>query len=435
MPSRCWQKPWKPIPEESSDKKMNLELFIASKIHFSREGDKKVILPVIRIAVTGIALGLAVMILSVAIVVGFKKEVRNKVIGFGSHIQITNFDSNSSYESHPIAVGDSLFRALQAVPGVRHVEPFATKPGMIKLDSVFQGIVLKGIDEHYDWTFFRENLKDGDVFRVSPDKTSTDVIISQHLSDKLHLKTGDSFLSYFIRDNGARARKFHITGVYDSGSEEFDKLVIADIKQIQRLNGWDKDQVSGLELRVEDFDRVTPLSEKIFDSLSETEDRLGNSYYVRSVQELNPMIFSWLDALDTNVVIILVLLLAVAGFTMISGLLIIILERTNMIGILKALGQNNPSIRKVFLYVSFFLIGKGMLWGNLVGISICLLQSHFRIISLDSSVYYLSAVPVDLSILSLVLLNAGTLIVSMLMMLGPSFLISKIRPAETIRFE
>lgn len=431
-----WQRPWKHIPEESFDKKMNLELFIARKIHFSREGDKKVTLPVIRIAVTGIALGLAVMILSVAIVVGFKKEVRNKVIGFGSHIQISNFDSNSSYESHPVAVSDSLFRALETVPGICHVEPYATKLGMIKTDSAFQGIVLKGIDEHYDWTFFRENLKHGDVFQVTSDEVSADVIISQDLSDKLHLKTGDTFLSYFIRDDNARARKFRISGIYETGSEEYDKLfVIVDIKQVQRLNGWEKDQVSGLELRVEDFDQVLPLTEKIFDSLSETQDRLGNSYYVRSVQELNPVIFNWLDALDTNVIIILVLLLAVAGFTMISGLLIIILERTNMIGILKALGQNNRSIRNVFLYVSFFLIGKGMLWGNLVGIALCLLQSHFKIISLDSSIYYLSAVPIDLNIFSLVILNAGTLVVSMLMMLGPSFLISKINPAKTIRFE
>lgn len=416
---------------------MNLELFIAKKIHFSKEGEKQVTLPVVRIAMIGIALGLAVMILSVAIVIGFKKEVRNKVIGFGSNIQIMNFDNNTSFESHPIAVSDSLLEALAASPGVRHVEPFATKLGLIKTDSAFQAIVLKGVNEFYDWSFFREHMKEGDVFQVTPDKNSTDVIISRVLSDKLYLKVGDSFLSNFIKNQDqVQARKFKITGIYETGFLEYDKAyVIADIKQVQRLNGWDEDQVSGLDLFVSDFNNGIQVSEDIALSLEELEDRLGNTYYVRSIQELNPMIFNWLDALDTNVAVILVLLIAVAGFTMISGLLIIILERTNMIGILKALGENNASIRRIFLYVSVFLIGKGMLWGNIVGIALCLLQSHFKIVSLDPSIYYLNAVPVDLNILSLILLNIGTFSVSMLMMLAPSYLITKIDPAKTIHFE
>ena len=357
---------------------MNLELFIAKKIHFSKEGDREVTPPAVRIAMIGIALGLAVMILSVAIVIGFKKEVRNKVIGFGSHIQITNFDSNSSYESQPIAVSDTLLNALDAFPGIRHVEKFATKLGILKTDQDFQGIVLKGVDTDYDWTFFKDNLKEGEIFTIQPDKNSTDVIISKYLSDLLGLKVGDSFLTYFVQDD-VRAR--------------------------------------------------------IYFDLTERQDRNGNTFYARSIKELNPMIFNWLDVLDINVVVILALMLSVAGFTMISGLLIIILERTNMIGILKALGQNNNSIRKIFLYVSFFLIGKGMLWGNIIGISLCLLQSHFHIIQLDPSIYYLDAVPIDLSLFSLFLLNIGTLAASMLMMLGPSYLITKIDPAKSIRFE
>ena len=243
------------------------------------------------------------------------------------------------------------------------------------------------MDTDYDWTFFKDNLKEGEIFTIQPDKNSTDVIVSKYLSDLLGLKVGDSFLTYFVQDD-VRARKFTITGIYETGFLDYDKMfVIADIKQIRRLNGWDKDQVSGL------------------------------------------------DVLDINVVVILALMLSVAGFTMISGLLIIILERTNMIGILKALGQNNNSIRKIFLYVSFFLIGKGMLWGNIIGISLCLLQSHFHIIQLDPSIYYLDAVPIDLSLFSLFLLNIGTLAASMLMMLGPSYLITKIDPAKSIRFE
>lgn len=414
---------------------MNLELFIARKIHFSKEGDRKVTSPAVRIAMIGIALGLAVMILSVAIVVGFKKEVRNKVIGFGSHIQITNFDNNSSYESTPIAVSDTLLEELQAFPGIRHVEAFATKTGILKTDSDFQGIVLKGVDANFDWTFFQKNLKEGEIFTIHPDTMTTDVLISQYLANLLSLKAGDSFLTYFVQDD-VRARKFRITGIYETGFVDYDKLfVIADIKQIRRLNGWDKDQVSGLELVVDNYDHLDQTAEDLYFNLAEKKDRIGNTYYTRSVKELNPMIFSWLNVLDINVVVILILMLSVAGFTMISGLLIIILERTNMIGILKALGENNASIRKIFLYVSFFLIGKGMLWGNMIGISLCLIQSYFHVIQLDPSIYYLDAVPVDISLVSLLLLNTGTLLASMLMMLGPSFLITKIDPARSIRFE
>lgn len=383
----------------------------------------------------GIALGLAVMILSVSIVIGFKKEVRNKVIGFGSHIQITNFDNNSSYESQPIAVSDTLLGELRQFPGIRHVERFATKLGILKTDEDFQGIVLKGVDEDYDWSFFRDNLKEGKLFAIQPDKRSTEVLISKYLADRLRLRVGDSFLTYFVQEE-VRARKFTIAGIYETGFEDYDKMfVIADIKQIRRLNGWDVDQVSGLELQVSDYDKLDRVAEEVYFALAERQDRNGNTYYARSIKELNPMIFDWLDVLDINVVVILVLMLAVAGFTMISGLLIIILERTNMIGILKALGESDRSIRKIFLYVSFFLIGKGMLWGNVIGISLCLLQRIFRVVRMDPSIYYLDAVPIDLNWLSLILLNIGTLVISMLMMLAPSYLITKIDPAKSIRFE
>ena len=414
---------------------MNLELFIARKIHFSKEGNRQVTPPAVRIAIVGVALGLAVMILSVAIVIGFKKEVRNKVIGFGSHIQITNFDNNSSYETTPIAVSDSLLQALREFPGIKHIEGYATKMGILKTDSDFQGVVLKGIDTDYDWSFFRNNLKEGELLTIDPKKTSTDVIISKYLSDLLGLKLGDSIRTVIMQED-IRARKLNIAGIYETGFMDYDKLfVLADIKQIRRLNGWEKDEVSGLELLVDDYDKLDQIAEDLYFNLVEKQDRHGNTYFTRSIKEMNPMIFNWLDVLDVNVVVILILIFAVAGFTMISGLLIIILERTNMIGILKALGENNVSIRKIFLYISFFLIGKGMLWGNVVGIAICLIQSHFRIIKLDPSIYYLDAVPIDLSIVSLILLNIGTLCASMLMMLGPSYLITKIDPAKSIRFE
>lgn len=414
---------------------MNLELFIAKKIHFSQKEGKRTSLPAIKIAITGIALGLAVMILSLAIIIGFKKEIRNKVIGFGSNIQITNFDRNSSFETEPIAINDSLLAMIKQFPGVRHISPFSTKPGILKTETDFQGIVLKGVDQTYDWTFFRDNLKEGELPSFDGKRASTDILMSQHMANLLKLKVGDSFLTYFVQDN-VKARKFHITGIYDTGFVDYDKLfVITDIRQITSLNDWEKDEVSGYEIMIDKFDNLDLVTEGLDEALDEETDKSGNSYYVRSIKELNPEIFAWLDVLDINVVIIIILMLTVAGFTMISGLLIIILERTNMIGILKALGESNANIRKIFLYVSFFLISKGMLWGNTIGIALCLLQSRFNIVSLDPETYYLNSVPIDLNITAWLLLNIGTLIVSMFMMLAPSYLITKIAPAKSIRFE
>lgn len=417
---------------------MNLELFIARRIHFTGGADnrkKRVTPPAVRIAVAGIAIGVAIMILSVAIVVGFKQEVRSKVIGFGSHIQITNFDSNSSYETVPIHVSDSLRRILSAIPGVRHVETFATKPGLLKTDSDFQGIVLKGVDADYDWTFFRKHLKEGQVFTVTPGRMTTDVLISRHLANLLRLRCGDSFLAYFVQDD-VKARKFRISGIYDTGFSDYDRLfILTDIAQIRSLNEWPPNAVSGLELLVDDYDRLDETSERVDDLLINRHDSAGNTYYVRSIRELNPIIFNWLDLLDLNVAVILILMMAVSGFTMISGLLIIILERTNMIGILKALGQPNRSLRRVFLYVSAFLISRGMLWGNVIGLVLCWVQWQFHLLSLDPAIYYLDAVPIRLTFWSWLLINVGALIISLLMMLAPSYLITKINPARTIRFE
>jgi lipoprotein-releasing system permease protein len=414
---------------------MNLELFIAKKIHFGTTGEKRVSPPAVRIAMIGIALGLAVMILAVSIVIGFKKEVRNKVIGFGSHLQVTHFDNNNSYEMQPIRVSDTLMNNILQTSGVLHAQRFATKPGIIKLDNEFQGVVLKGISQEYDWSFFEKNLVEGQLISTKGESPTNDVLISKTIANQLNLKVGDRFLTYFVQ-NDLRVRKFTIKGIYQTNFREYDKaFVLADMRHIQRLNGWAENEAGGIEVLVKDFDKLDKTSALLFDKLSNRFIKYGSNLYVRSVKELNPQIFSWLELLDMNVWIILILMVSVAGFTMISGLLIIILERTNMIGILKAMGANNVSIRKVFLYVSFFLIGRGMIWGNLIGISLALLQQHYHILSLNPEVYYLSAVPIDLNILYLVLLNLGAMSVSMLMLLGPSYLISKIRPAESIRFE
>ncbi|MDR1644922.1 MAG: ABC transporter permease [Tannerellaceae bacterium] len=414
---------------------MSVEFFIARRIYSQTEGNRRTMPPAVRVALIGIALGMAVMILAVAIITGFKKEVRNKVIGFGSHIRITNLDNNTSYETAPITLSDSLLHLLRSHPDVRHAEAFATKPGILKTDTDFQGIVLKGVDERFDWTFFRDNLREGDVFHIDTAEISTQALISRYLANLLRLETGDTFLTYFVQDN-VRARRFTISGIYETGFIDYDKLfVLTDIRQIRRLNGWAGNEASGLELRVSDYEQVDRIAEDLFYALSERPDERGNILYVRSIKELNPMIFSWLDVLDTNVAVILILMLAVAGFTMISGLLVVILGRIRMIGILKALGESNRSIRKIFLYISFFLIGRGMIWGNLTGISLCLLQSTFRLFRLDPSTYYLDAVPIDLNLHSLLLLNLGALAASMLMMLAPSHLITKVEPSRSIRFE
>lgn len=414
---------------------MNLELFIARKIYFGGGIKQKVSSPAIKIAVAGIAIGLAAMILSVCIVVGFKKEIRDKVVGFGSHIQLTNFDNNMSYEIQPICMTDSLMLALENNSDIKHIEVFANTPGIIKTDSEFQGVVLKGVGNDYDWTFFKQNMVEGDILHKSDTATLNQAIVSKYIADRLQLKLGDTFITYFIQDP-IKARKFVISGIYSTNFEDYDKLfMVTDIALVQRLNGWNSNQVSGVELMVKDYDRLNSVKNDLFYDMAGVKDGDGKSIYTRSIEELNPMIFSWLSLLDMNVWVIILLMLAVSGFTMISGLLIIILERTNMIGILKALGARNFSIQKVFLYISSFLILKGMFWGNVIALTICVLQKSFGIIKLDPTTYYVSEVPVYLNPLYIILINIGALIISMAMMVGPSYLIARISPAKSIKFE
>ena len=305
----------------------------------------------------------------------------------------------------------------------------------MKTDEDFQGVVFKGVDEHYNWDFFQSNLIEGRLPNIRSDSTTLEVIISQTIADKLHLKLNDSFLAYFIQEP-VRARKFNITGIYQTYFSDYDKIfILLDIKQIRQLNQWDEDMVSGLEIFVNDYNRLDATSDSLYFELQMRKDRLDNTYLSQSIKYRKPEIFDWLSVLDMNVVVILTLMLLVAGFSMISGLLIIILERANMIGILKALGQNNTSIRKIFLYLSAFLIGKGLLLGNILALSICLIQHHFGILKLNPDIYYLAKVPIDFSIVSVLLINLGTLFVTLLMLIVPSYLVANISPAKTIRFE
>lgn len=415
---------------------MNLELFIAKRIYFNRKkGEKRVSSPAIKIAIAGVAIGLAAMILSVSIVIGFKKEVRNKVIGFGSHLQITSLQDNGSYDYGYICVDSSFVDSLQHLNNVKHVERYANIPGIIKTDTDFQGIMMKGIGEDFDWDFFKQHLVEGSVFTPN-DSTKYRAIISQYIADKLNLKLGENFTTYFIREKNISPRKFKITGIYNTNFEDYDKLfVITDIGVVQRLYGWENDKISGLEILLDDFEKLDNVREELFFNMLGHQDRDGNTFYTRSIKEVRPDIFSWLQLLDMNVVVIILLMLIISVFTMTSGLLIIILENTNLIGMLKTMGAKNFSIRKTFLNVASFLVLKGMLWGNIIGISFIVIQKYFGLLSLDPETYYVSEVPVDINIGYIVLLNVGTLIVTVSTMVIPSLLISKISPARSIRFE
>ncbi|MDO5571321.1 MAG: ABC transporter permease [Bacteroidales bacterium] len=415
---------------------MNLELFIAKRIHFTKGNEeRKVSPPAIRIAIAGIAIGLAVMILSVSIVVGFKNEVRAKVIGFGSHIQISNFDNNTTFETIPIGISDSLIGIIKKHPEISNIERFATKPGIIKTDSSFMAIVIKGVGNEYNWDFFKKNLIEGDIIHFNDSTASNDILVSKSIADKMNLKLGDSFMSYFI-ENSVRQRKFKVAGIYQTNFTDYDKLfVIGDLRHVQKLNFWAPDQVSGLEILVNNYDETDRIAEELYFDLLQNKDKYGSSYYARSIKQLNPQIFSWLDLLNTNVWVILILMALVSSFTMISGLLIIILERTNMIGILKALGYKDSGIQRIFLNISFFLILKGLMWGNIIGIGLALIQRHFKWFKLDPESYYIDAVPIELNIFHVILLNIATIIIALLVLLGPSYVITKISPVKAIRFE
>jgi lipoprotein-releasing system permease protein len=317
------------------------------------------------------------------------------------------------------------------------VQRFATKPGIIKTDEDVQGIILKGIDKGFDWKFYRQNLVAGDTITMNDSiLPSKQIIISQYLAKLLRLKVGQSLFTYFVENENIRARKFTIVGIYCTNFVEYDRqFILTDIRQIQQLNNWEPQQISGLEILIKDYNQLEAVSNDMYYKTANHLNPDGTALLSRSIEDLNPQIFSWLDMLDMNVWIILILMLVVAGFNMISGLLILILERTNMIGILKAMGAKNWSIRKVFLYQSFFLIGKGMIWGNIIGISLILVQYFTHIIPLDPAIYYVSYVPIHIDILLIVILNLGTFICSALMLLFPSWIISKILPAKSIKFE
>lgn len=414
---------------------MNLPLFIAHRIYRDNDSGKQVSQPAVLIAMIGIAIGLAVMIVTVSVIVGFKKEVRDKIAGFGSHIQITNLNAGSLYESLPISMTTAELDSLRANTDIYHVQRYSLKAGMIKTDEAFQGMLLKGIGPEYDTEFFRRHLLEGEMPQFSDTASSNRVVISRSLADKLKLKLGDKIDTYFIQDN-IRARRLIIAGIYQTNLTEFDNLyLVTDLYTVNRLNRWETDRFSGLELTVNDYSRLEDITWELASGLEGKTDRYGQEFCARNIEQLNPGIFAWLGILDVNIWVILVLMIGVAGFTMISGLLIIIIERTSMIGVLKSLGADNRTIRHLFLWFSVFLIGKGMLWGNAIGLAFYFVQRFFGLFKLDPTTYYMDTVPVSFNLWIFLLLNAGTLLASVLMLVGPSYLITRIRPADSMRYE
>ena len=416
---------------------MNLPLFIAQRIYSQKEVQRnEVSRPAIRIATIGVAIGLAVMIITVSVVLGFKHTIRDKVVGFGSHIRIESFMAQQTASLIPVCISDTLMRELKKVEGVSHVACYTMTQGILKTENDFLGVAFKGVNSDNDLTFLKENLKEGKIPSWNADKTSNDLLISRMMADKLGLKVGDRVFAYFVGNDDVRARKFTICGIYQTNMTQFDQqLCITDYNIPLRLNGWEQDQCSGAELLVSDFDRLDEIVHRVQVLVNHDPDRYGETLSAQTIQESYPQIFTWLSLLDINVWIILALMICVAGFTMISGLLIIILERTQMIGLLKALGARNATVRHTFLWFAAFIIGRGLILGDILGLGIVILQQQTSFIRLDPANYYVDTAPMELNIPIIVALNVATLIISVFVLIAPSFLISHIHPAKAMHFE
>lgn len=411
------------------------EIWIARRLYFSERTDdgaqdtpKRTSRPAVRVAMAGIIIGVMVMIVTICVVVGFKQTITDKVAGFGAHIQIVNFDNNNTYEMQPITVSDSLLDTLRAYPHVASVHLFATKPGIIKTDDAFLGFVFKGTDY---WDYFAANLIEG-ALPAQPGE----VIISRLQANQLSLHIGDDMLTYFV-DEHVRVRKMHIAGIYETGFGDFDQLfVLGAIDVVRRLNAWDDHEVSGVEILVDNLRHLNETADRVyFATVNHIDDEGYNLYYVQTLQQLNPQVFAWLDLLDMNVIVIIFLMLCVSGFSIISGLIILILDSVQLIGVLKALGADNRFVRRIFIAEAAMLIGKSMLWGNVLGLGLCAIQYFTHLIPLEAATYYVNYVPIAFPWGWWLLLNIGTMAVSLLILLAPSAIVTKISPAKVMHFE
>ncbi|MCR5533867.1 MAG: FtsX-like permease family protein [Bacteroidaceae bacterium] len=409
--------------------------FIASRLFRHSDDVKRVSKPAIRIATLGVAVGVAIMLLSIGVVLAFQSEIKNKVLGFGSHIQVINYDSQNAEQYKPIVFNQETLSVLDSVPGAQTVSPFCIKPGMLKTDNTFRGVMFKGVGERYDYSFFRNHLVDGEISSFPDTSNTGKLIISQSLSKQMSLKVDSDVYAYFFEDR-VKARKFKVSAIYCTNLTDFDnKLVFTDVSTVQKLLGFDTYQYSGAEIWLNDFTQLPEASSYIINKVNKTQDPYGAYYTSMNIYEMYPQIFAWLQLLDLDVWVILILMVCVAGVTMISGLLIIILERTNFIGILKALGASNARMRHIFLYFSFFVILRGLVFGNILAFAVIFIQQQWHLIHLDPTVYYVEAVPVTIDWAIFAIINIVTLIICVLALVVPSYLISNIHPAKSIRFE
>ena len=412
---------------------MRWEFFVAKNIVF--KDNSKVARPIINIALVGVVISLAVMIVSVAIVSGFKQIIKDKVTGFAAHMEITAYETNLSYETKPINKEQKFLPYLSQINGIRHIQTFATKSGIIKTKDNFQGIVLKGIGRDFDWNFLSKHLVSGDTLNLQTDTPSNGIIISKKIAALLNLKVNDKIVIYFIQDP-PRFRKLTVKGIYDTDFEEFDKIfAFVDIRHIQKLNGWNRNQVSGFEIFISNFDDLDKIKEKVSDLVVMSSYEQNSEFLnVKSIKDLYPYIFDWISLFNTNVFVIIFLLVTVASINLASGLLILILDKTQTIGILKALGATNRSISRIFVNVGSISVSKGILWGNILGVILVAVQYFTHLVKLDPESYYVDYVPVSLHISHLILLNAGVFIITVMVLVFPSLIVSRITPAKAIKF-
>ena len=411
---------------------MNLEYFIAKRLISAKDYKSSISAPIIKIAISAIAIGMIMMIVSVATGMGLQQKIREKISAFNGHIIISNYDNNlSEVTLVPISNKQNFYPKFNSVAGIDHIQAIATKAGIIRTETAFEGIILKGVGKDYKWNNIKEYLISGKLPDFSKE-LNQEVVISQFLANRLNLKVGDFFNTFFIKEEQNKlpiSRRFKITGIFNSGFQEFDATyIIGDIRHLQRINKWSKDEVGAFEVFINDFDNIKETGEQVYEQTSSTLD-------TKTIIEKYSYIFEWLQLFDFNIIVILVVMILVATINMVVALLVLILERTQMIGILKALGADNWSVRKTFLYNAFYLIVRGLFWGNLIGVSLLLIQQHFGIIKLNPENYYVNEAPVYLNLGYILLLNLLTITICFLVLLIPSYIITKISPVKAIRYD
>lgn len=411
---------------------MNLELFVARRLYHERKGERRISRPAVAVAQWGVAVGTIVMFVSISIIVGFKHNIREKIIGFGGHIQVMSYESVTDAVV-PVVATEELLAELKSLKGVQGVSTYVQKPGMIMVNGEYEGIMLKGVGENFDTSFVESSLVAGELPKFTETTPSNSIVISRLSAQRLQVGVGDKINLYFV-ENGIKARRMVVAALYETHLAELDNaMALTDIYTVQRLNGWGQDEVSAVEIAIADYGELENVRQEVNGVLYE-KDENSAKLYAPTIEELYPSLFAWLSVLDQTVWLILVLVLFIAGFTMVSGLLILILEKSNFIGVMKALGARNVSVAKVFLYYACIVIGRGIIIGNLIAVVMCFVQQHFGIVALDPEMYYMNTVPVEFSWL-LLPMNVGMFLLSVLMLVAPSALIAKIEPVKAIKYE